>query len=154
HVAAAERTKPTAVVHRNSVLCETTNTANAALKPETLLRLDESLRQSLATVYDGRLDSVIESLGGMGPRYYFRLNDLAGSQHDTLQSMRNRGLEAGSHEKVIDAGYLPVRESTIPLNEMRVEADRFAAEAVMQGAHLYPRGVRNCKKPKAGMTVT
>jgi 16S rRNA (cytosine967-C5)-methyltransferase len=90
----------------------------------------------------------------MGPRYYFRLNDLAGSQSDTLESMRNSGLDAGFHEKVMDAGCLPVRESTIPLNEMRVEADRFAAEAVMQGAHLYARGVRNCRKLKAGMTVT
>ena len=118
------------------------------------LRLDDSLRQSLATVYDGRLDNVIHSLGGMGPRYYFRLNDLAGSQLDTLESMRNGGLDAGFHEKVMDAGYLPVRESTILLNEMRVEADRFAAEAVMQGAHLYASGVRNCRKLKVGMSVT
>src|SRR3989442_15341883 len=125
-------------------LGETTNTSIAALKAQSLPRLDESLRQSLASVYDGRLDSVIESLGGMGPRCYFRLNDLAGSQHDTLESMRNDGLEAGSHERVIDAGDLPVRESTIPLNEKRGQADRFAAEAVMQGAHLYARGGRNC----------
>jgi len=125
-----------------------------ALKVQTLLGLDESLRNSLATVYDGRLESVIQSLGGMGPRYYFRLNDLAGSQHDTLESMRDGGLEAGSHESMMDAGYLPVRESTIPLNEMQVQADRFAAEAVMQGAHLYARGVRNCKKLKTGMNVT
>src|SRR3989442_1887779 len=112
------------------------NTSIAALKVQTLLRLDESLRQSLAAVYDGRLNSVIASLGGMGPRYYFRLNDLAGSQHDTLESMRNGGLEAGSHERGIDAGYLPVTESTIPLNDKQAQADRFAAEAVMQGAHL------------------
>src|SRR5260370_2482482 len=90
----------------------------------------------------------------MGRRYYFRLNDVAGSQLDTLESMRNGGLEAGSHERVIDAGYLPVTESTIPLNEKRVQADRFAAESVMQGAHLYARGVRNCKKLKAGMSLT
>jgi 16S rRNA C967 or C1407 C5-methylase (RsmB/RsmF family) len=121
---------------------------------QTLLRLDESLRQSLTTVYDGRLNSVIASLSGMGPRYYFRLNELAGSQLDTLESMRNSGLEAGSHESMMDAGYLPVRESTIPVNEMLVEADRFAAEAVLQGAHLYARGVRNCKKLKTGMNVT
>src|SRR5207253_9814312 len=108
----------------------TTQYITAALKVQSLLMLDGSLRQSLAAVYDGRLNSVIASLGGMGPRYYFRLNDLAGSHLDTLESMRNGGLEAGSHERVIDAGYLPVRESTIPLNEVRVEADRFAAEAV------------------------
>ena len=130
------------------------NPSHAELKVQTLLRPDESLRQSLATVYDGRLDYVIESLGGMGPRYYFRLNDLAGSQLETVESMRDHGLEVGLHEKLTDAGYLPVKESTIPLNEMRVQADRYAAEAVMQGAHLYARGVRNCKKLKTGMTVT
>src|SRR5207245_5140711 len=106
------------------------NTSSAVLKVQTLLRLDESLRQSLATVYDGRLNSVVASLGGMGPRYYFRLNDLAGSQLDTLESMRNGGLDAGSHERVIVARHLPVRESTIPLSEKRVQADRVAAEAV------------------------
>src|SRR5439155_24662974 len=92
--------------------------------------------------------------GGMGPRYYFRLNDLAGRQLDTFESMRNGGLRGGSHERVIDAGYLPVTESTVPLNDKRVHADRFAAESVMQGAHLHARGVRNCKKLKAGMAVT
>ena len=132
----------------------TTNLSSAVLKVQTILRLDESLRQSLATVYDGRLNSVITSLGGMGPRYYFRLNDLAGSQLDTLESMRDRGLKAGFHEKVTDAGFLPVRESTVPLTETRVQADQFAAEAVMQGAHLYAKGVKNCKKLKTGMTVT
>ena len=120
-------------------LDETTNPSNATLKAQSLPRLDESLRQSLAAVYDGRLESVIASLGGMGPRYYFRLNDLAGSQLDTLESMRDGGLEAGSHESVMDAGYLPVRESTIPLNEKRVQADRFAAETVMQ-AHISTLG--------------
>src|SRR5436853_3188413 len=137
-----------------SQLCENTNTSSVVHKVQTLLSLDESLRQSLAAVYVGRLNSVVGSLGGMGARYYFRLNDLAGSQLDTLESMRNGGLEARSQEIVIDAGYVPVREITVRLNEKRVQADRFAAEAVMQGAHLYARGVRNCKKLKAGMSVT
>src|SRR5207245_4972532 len=99
-------------------------------------------------------NSLVAALGGMCPTYHVRLNDLAGSQLDTLESMRNGGLEAGSHERVIDAGYLPVTESAIPLNEKRVQADRFAAESVMQGAHLYARGFRKCKKLKAGMSVT
>ena len=90
----------------------------------------------------------------MGPRYYFRLNELVGKQLDTIESMRDGGLEAELHEKMGDAGYLPVRAASVSLTEARVQADRFAAEAVMQGAHLYASGVRNCQKLRPGMNVT
>ena len=118
------------------------------------MNVNDSLRGSLATVYDGRVSRVLASLGGMGARYYFRLNGLAGKQLDTVESMRESGLEASLHEQVTDAGYLPVRAASVSLTQARVQADRFAAEAVMQGAHLYASGVRNCQKLRAGMSVT
>ncbi|HET7404708.1 MAG TPA: RsmB/NOP family class I SAM-dependent RNA methyltransferase [Candidatus Bathyarchaeia archaeon] len=116
--------------------------------------IDAALRESLTTVYDGRVDSVLESLGRMGPRYYFRLNRLAGEPSETIESMQSNQLKAELHENLPDAGYLPVTESDIEAQGHLVEADRFAAEAVMQGAHLYAPGVRNCQGLKAGMPST
>ena len=116
--------------------------------------IDASLRQSLTRIYDGRVDSVLESLGRMGPRYYFRLNSLAGIPSETIESMRSNHLRAEVHETLPDASYLPVTESDIDVQGHLVEADRFAAESVMQGAHLYAPGVRNCQGLRAGMLST
>jgi 16S rRNA (cytosine967-C5)-methyltransferase len=118
------------------------------------LLIDEALRRSLETVYNGRLENVLESLGRMGPKYYFRLNGLAGTSSETLESMRSEGLEVGLHRTIPEAGYLPVTEATLAREGIRVVADRFAAEAVMQGAHLYAPGVRNCKGLRSGMKAT
>jgi 16S rRNA (cytosine967-C5)-methyltransferase len=116
--------------------------------------LDESLLASLETVYKSRLDKILEFLRRMGSRYYFRLNTLAGNDSETLQDMRSHGLEVSVHETIREAGFLPVTETTVDPGGLFVEADRFAAEAVWQGAHLYAAGVRKCRGVRAGMTVT
>ncbi len=118
------------------------------------LSLDDSLATCLGTVYNGRLDKVLQSLGAMGPRYYFRLNSLAGSHSEILEDMRFHGLIVGVHETVNDAAYLPVKKTFVAADGLSVEADRFAAEAVSQGAHLYAAGVRKCQGLRAGMAVT
>lgn len=116
--------------------------------------IDATLRQSLATVYDGRLESVLESLGRMGPKYCFRLNTLAGNSSETVENMRSQDLKVEVHEGLPEAAFLPITESDLDAQGHLVEADRFAAEAVMQGAHLYSPGVRNCQGLKTGMKST
>ena len=116
--------------------------------------LDESLLASLRTVYNGRLDRILESLQRMGPRYYFRLNTLGGNESETLEDMRSHGLDVGAHERIREAAFLPVTERKMEPSEFSIEANRFAAEAVLQGAHLYAPGVRKCRGVRAGMTVT
>ncbi len=118
------------------------------------LSLDESLLASLGAVYKGRLDRILESLQTMGSRYYFRLNTLAGNESETLEDMRSHGLEVGAHESIREAAFLPATESRMEAGDFSIEADRFAAEAVSQGAHLYAPGVRKCRGVRAGMTVT
>ncbi len=116
--------------------------------------LDELLLASLETVYNGRLDKILESLRRMGSRYYFRLNTLAGDDSETLEDMRSHCLEVSVHETVREAAFLPVTEAKLEAGGLSIEADRFAAEAVWQGAHLYAAGVRKCHGVRAGMTVT
>ena len=90
----------------------------------------------------------------MGPRYYFRLNVGPQARTEVVENIRSQGLEVGVHEIIPEAAYLPVTEGTLSAEGMLVGADRFAAEAVMQGAHLYAPGVRNCKGLRAGMKAT
>ena len=116
--------------------------------------IDNALRGSLETVYDGRLERVLQALRGMGPRYYFRLNVGAQDRTGVVENIRSKGLEVGVHEIIPEAAYLPVTEGTPSADGTLVRADQFAAEAVMQGAHLYAPGVRNCKGLRAGMKAT
>ena len=90
----------------------------------------------------------------MGPRYYFRLNASGSARKELLESFRSKDLELGFHEKITEAAFLPVTESSLSREGIAVGADRFAAEAVMQGAHLYAPGVRNCKGLRAGMKAS
>lgn len=91
----------------------------------------------------------------MGPRYYFRLNVGAQAKTELIENIRSKGLEVGVHEIISEAAYLPVTDGNLSAEEgTPVGADKFAAEAVMQGAHLYAPGVRNCKGLRAGMKAT
>ena len=116
--------------------------------------MDEALRLSLETVFDGRLERVLESTRGMGPLYYFRLNSLIEATAEAVEKIRSAGLDVSLHETIPDAARLPVKEEELSPNGIEVLADRFAAEAVMQGAHLYAPGVKNCKGLRAGMNAT
>jgi len=124
------------------------------MESQPRIPINETLRKSLLTVYDGRVDSVLESLSRMGPEYYFRLNRLGSDPLLTVQSMRSKDLKVEVHGAFADAAFFLVTESDVDAKGHLVEADRFAAEAVMQGAHLYAPGVRNCQGLKAGMQST
>lgn len=118
------------------------------------LVLPEFLAESLFRVYNGRLQEIMNSLGQMGNRFYFRLNTLAASRADILADMRAINREMGPHEFLNDVAYLPVRETVLEPKGSFVEADPNAAEAILQGAHLYAPGVRKCRGMKAGKDVS
>ena len=90
----------------------------------------------------------------MGNRFYFRLNTLAASRAEILADMRALHPEMGLHEFLNDVAYLPVRETVLEPKGSFVEADSNAAEAILQGAHLYAPGVRKCRGMKAGKDVS
>ena len=115
------------------------------------LELEDGLRNELARVYGPRLDDVIEALGSMGSRFYFRLNTLRGDPETILRELASEGLHRlEAHDLIGDAVSLPVRRSETEPRGWPVEADKFAAEAVLHGAHLYAPGVRRCQGLKAG----
>ena len=90
----------------------------------------------------------------MPSKYYFRINTLKAERDTIFQSMLSTGLHAERHEQVEDAAFLHPQASKIETDGSIVEANRFAAEAVQLGAHLYAPGVKRCHGLRPGMKVT
>jgi len=87
-------------------------------------------------------------------KYYLRVNTLKAERDPIIRSMIASGLHAEAHMQLADAAFLRPRPSKVETDGVIVEANRFAAEAVQLGAHLYALGVRRCHGLRPGMRVT
>lgn len=116
--------------------------------------LSDDLVRMLGRVYEGRLDRVTKALFSMGPRYYFRINTLRSEPSQVREEMQAEGIDAKLDERLVEAGFIPAKQHVPVPRGITVEADRFAAEAVLQGAHLYAGGVRRCHGLKPGLPAT
>ncbi len=122
---------------------------------EHQLPVEEGLLAELEKVYGQRLDAVVDSFGRMGSRFYFRLNTLKGNRESLMRVVRQDGLaKTSTHENILDAAFVPTNETSLEGTGLGVEADRFAAEAVLHGAHLYAPGVRKCQGLRAGVETS
>jgi 16S rRNA (cytosine967-C5)-methyltransferase len=110
-----------------------------------ILKPSKNLIHSLSRIYGERVNQILKAIGSIGPRYYIRVNTLLQSSTKLIEDMRSNRLEAFSDKEVEDALYLCTRETRIESQDKIVQADLFAAEAILQGAHLYAAGVRNCQ---------
>jgi len=90
----------------------------------------------------------------MPSRYYLRINTLKAERDAIIRSMKASDLRAEAHTQLKDAAFLLPRASEIGTDGVIVEANRFAAEAVQLGAHLYAPGVRRCHGLRPGMNTT
>jgi 16S rRNA (cytosine967-C5)-methyltransferase len=90
----------------------------------------------------------------MPSKYYLRINTLKAERDTIIRSMIASGLHAEAHTQLEDAAFLHPQESKVETNGVIVEANRFAAEAVQLGAHLYAPGVRRCHGLRPGMKAT
>lgn len=113
-----------------------------------------NLTEILDRVYQTRVDRVVKSLYSMGPRYYFRVNTLRSNRSRVQSEMQAEGIDAQLDETVPEAAFIPVNERSVLPQGVTVEADRFAAESVLQGAHLYAQGVRHCHGLRRGSSAT
>ncbi len=113
-----------------------------------------NLADMLDRVYQTRVDRVVKSLYSMGTRYYFRINTLRSNRGRVQSEMRTGGIDAQLDETVPEAAFIPVKEHSVLPHGVAVQADRFAAESVLQGAHLYAQGVRYCHGLRRGSSAT
>jgi 16S rRNA C967 or C1407 C5-methylase (RsmB/RsmF family) len=87
-------------------------------------------------------------------KYYLRINTLKAERDAIIRSMIANGLNAEAHMHLSDAAFLHPQASKVETDGVIVEANRFAAEAVQLGAHLYAPGVKRCHGLRPGMKVT
>jgi 16S rRNA (cytosine967-C5)-methyltransferase len=120
---------------------------NTSLEPAALER---DLLARLAGLYGDRTERVVEALSSMGSRYYFRTNSLTCHRERVLEEISLSLARALPHEELNDVAWFGVEERQVSPRGTGVVADKFAAEAVLQGAHLYARGVKNCSGLKLG----
>src|SRR5437879_9827131 len=87
-------------------------------------------------------------------KYYLRVNALKSERDSIIRSMIANGLNAEAHMHLNDAAFLHPQAPRVETDGVIVEANRFAAEAVQLGAHLYAPGVKPCHGLRPGMKIT
>ena len=118
------------------------------------MQIDSELERRLRTTYGPRTDRVLSAMVALPKEYYFRINTIKAERDTIIQSMLSNGLHAEAHAQLNDAGFLHPRAAKIETDGNIVVADRFAAEAVQLGAHLYALGVTRCHGLRPRMKVT
>jgi len=110
---------------------------------------------ALKKVYRDELEDALKALKTPGKKYYFRVNTLKAELNDVLKSLRDKGFKVEEDKNIPEAFYIPVEGPfDIPIFDKCIVVDKFTAESVLQGAHVYAPGVINCKGIKIGDKVT
>ena len=112
--------------------------------------VEPGLFERLLRCYGSRARGVVEAMAAMGSRYYFRLNTKMGEKDPVLKEISSTLRLAMGDETLTEAAWFAAKERSLQLRGLKVVADKFAAEAVLRGAHLYARGVKNCSGLKLG----
>jgi 16S rRNA (cytosine967-C5)-methyltransferase len=118
-------------------------------------KFSKDVINALNKVYQNELELVLKALKTPGKKYYFRVNTLKVNPNDVLKSLRNKGFQVEIDKNIPEALYIPVEGPfEIPIFDKHVVVDKFTAESVLQGAHVYAPGIINCKGIKIGDKVT
>ena len=118
-------------------------------------RFSVDVLKSLQSVYDGDLKKVVQTLKTPGKRYYFRANTIKASPDEVVERFERRGLSVKKHPVIEEALYVDVEGPLeIPIYKQKIVVDKFTAESVLQGAHVYAPGVVKCQKIHRDRKVT
>jgi len=109
----------------------------------------------LQKVYEDDLEEVVQSLKVPGRHYYFRVNTLKTTVDHITKRFEDKGLHVCRHPLIEEALYFEVEASKpIEIFEKKVMVDKFTAESVLQGAHVYAPGIKKCQGLREGDKTT
>jgi len=111
--------------------------------------------KSLQSVYGSDMERVVQALKTPGKRYYFRVNTIMTSPDGLVERFERRGLSVKKHPAIEEAVYLDIEGPfEIPIHKQKIVVDKFTAESVLQGAHVYAPGIVKCQKIRRDQKVT
>jgi predicted RNA-binding protein (TIGR00451 family) len=103
--------------------------------------------EALREVYEDDVEKVIQSLKRPDQRYFLRVNTLKTSPEELINKIRTKSNQIYLFDPIEEAAFTPIRGPfEIPKVTKRIIIDKFAAESVLQGAHVYAPAVVNCSK--------
>jgi len=129
--------------------------AQAAVDLARRYHFSEDAIAHLDRVYGAEVEEVLKALKRPAERYYFRANRLKLEPAQLAERLRRMGLQVQLDRGVPEALFVHVDgPRTVPSRDKAVVVDKFAAESVLQGAHVYAPGVVNCRKLRVGEVVS
>lgn len=100
------------------------------------------------------MEQVVRSLKIPSQRYFLRVNTLKTTPEDLISRFQSRNIELHRFDPIPEAVFTHVEGPfQIPNVMKRIVVDKFAAEAILQGAHVYAPAVLKCSKLHRGDVV-
>jgi predicted RNA-binding protein (TIGR00451 family) len=122
---------------------------------EDQTRFSPYIKLLLNELYKKQWREAFNALCRPSPFFYIRVNSLKTSRENVIHSLSSRGIEAFEFEPIKEAIYVRIRESNnIPLYNTKVIVDKFTAESVWHGSHVYAPGIVKCRGVKRNEKVT
>jgi len=110
---------------------------------------------ALHEVYGSHLEKVIKTLRRPSQTYFMRVNTLKTTSKEVVDRFQKRNVQVWPFGPIEEAIYTRITGPfEIPKVEKKIVIDRFAAESVLQGAHVYAPAVMRCSKLRLGDEVT
>ena len=120
-----------------------------------LFKYPEDLVHILLSRYGvERCFSLLNSLKTPGLHYAIRVNTLKIQPAELVKLLKDRDIELKRHPHINEALLIPVKGPyEVPVSGKKVVAEKYAAESVMVGSHLYAPGVLSAKEVRPGDEV-
>jgi len=108
----------------------------------------------LREVFGGDLEKVVQSLKRPSERYFLRVNTLKTSPEELIEKIRMRSVQIYKFGPIREAVFTSITGPyEVPRVEKSIVVDKFAAESVLQGAHIYAPAVLKCSRLRLGDEV-
>jgi len=117
--------------------------------------LPSDVSELLRKVYGETLNEVLRAMVKPPASYHVRANTLKISPGELAARLKASGLKVSQHPVIEEALAIPVEgPNPVPDHPLKVVVDKFTAESVMVGAHVYAPGVSRCHGLRRGSTVS
>jgi predicted RNA-binding protein (TIGR00451 family) len=111
--------------------------------------------KALYEVYSEDLERVLQSIKKPSDRFFSRVNTLKVSTEELIDCFVSKGVDVYRFNPIDEAIFTSIKGPfEFSQVEKKIVVDKFAAESVLQGSHIYAPGIVKCSKLRKGNMVT